>query len=95
MERLMVELLELLAAADISGPQQAAAVLQLTGERTSALSTCVALRDHSSTLQPSARHSYQSHMIRPATFEKCSRLQHLHQHMCLVIMLLARQRRCR
>jgi hypothetical protein len=33
MERLMVELLELLAAADISGPQQAAAVLQLTGER--------------------------------------------------------------
>uniref|UniRef100_A0A383VNZ1 BTB domain-containing protein n=1 Tax=Tetradesmus obliquus TaxID=3088 RepID=A0A383VNZ1_TETOB len=32
MERLMVELLELLAAADISGPQQAAAVLQLTGD---------------------------------------------------------------
>jgi hypothetical protein len=31
MERLMVELLELLAGADISGPQQAAAVLQLTG----------------------------------------------------------------
>jgi hypothetical protein len=32
MERLMVELLELLAAADITGPHQAAAVLQLTGE---------------------------------------------------------------
>lgn len=31
MERLMVELLELLAAADITVPQQAAAVLKLTG----------------------------------------------------------------
>ncbi|KAF6252347.1 hypothetical protein COO60DRAFT_1644120 [Scenedesmus sp. NREL 46B-D3] len=32
MERLMVELLELLAAADVTGAQQAAAVLQLTGD---------------------------------------------------------------